>query len=321
MMKIFCLLFCVVLFQYSPGFANDTLLHHEIIASISVESKTIDVVDSIKVPGAMLEKGKELVFYLNGNLSVRSMNKSIKIIEIKQERDGSVKKYQVIYNRKTKKELIIPIRYNGIISGEIKEDPADIARGFSETNGIISEQGVFLSGSTMWVPYFEDHMFSFNLTTYIDAGWAVISQGECVKNISEKKESISKYNSPFPSDEVYLVAAKWTEYHKQSGNVLVQAVFRTPDEAMALKYLDVTIAYLSLYEKLIGPYPYTKFTLVENFWETGYGMPSFTLLGEKIIRFPFILHSSYPHELLHNYWGNSVYVDASEGNWCEGLTS
>jgi aminopeptidase N len=76
-----------------------------------------------------------------------------------------------------------------------------------------------------------------------------------------------------------------------------------------------------MYRKLVGPYPFTKFALVENFWETGYGMPSFTLLGEQIIRFPFILNSSYPHELLHNYWGNSAYVDFKSGNWCEGLTA
>ena len=62
----------------------------------------------------------------------------------------------------------------------------------------------------------------------------------------------------------------------------------------------------------IGPYPYDKFALVENFWETGYGMPSFTLLGPEIIRFPFILHSSFPHEILHNWWGNSVFVDYAE---------
>ncbi len=31
--------------------------------------------------------------------------------------------------------------------------------------------------------------------------------------------------------------------------------------------------------------------------------------------------SSYPHELLHNWWGNSVYVDFDQGNWCEGLTA
>ena len=76
-----------------------------------------------------------------------------------------------------------------------------------------------------------------------------------------------------------------------------------------------------MYRQLIGPYPYTKFALVENFWETGYGMPSFTLLGPRVIRFPFILHSSFPHEILHNWWGNSVFVDYEQGNWCEGLTA
>ena len=31
--------------------------------------------------------------------------------------------------------------------------------------------------------------------------------------------------------------------------------------------------------------------------------------------------SSYPHEILHNWWGNCVYVDYASGNWCEGLTA
>jgi membrane-associated protease RseP (regulator of RpoE activity) len=50
-------------------------------------------------------------------------------------------------------------------------------------------------------------------------------------------------------------------------------------------------------------------------------MPSYTLLGSQVIRFPFILTSSYPHEILHNWWGNSVFVDYDTGNWCEGLTA
>ena len=37
--------------------------------------------------------------------------------------------------------------------------------------------------------------------------------------------------------------------------------------------------YLKMYESLIGPYPWRAFALVENFWETGYGLPSFPLLG------------------------------------------
>ena len=52
-----------------------------------------------------------------------------------------------------------------------------------------------------------------------------------------------------------------------------------PDPALASKYLDATSRYLRMYNELLGPYPYKKFALVENFWETGYGMPSYTLLG------------------------------------------
>jgi aminopeptidase N len=96
---------------------------------------------------------------------------------------------------------------------------------------------------------------------------------------------------------------------------------RTPDAPLAQKYLDATAQYLQLYNTLLGPYPYAKFALVENSWESGYGMPSFTLLGSKVIRLPFIVASSYPHEILHNWWGNGVFVDAQQGNWCEGLTA
>jgi hypothetical protein len=76
-----------------------------------------------------------------------------------------------------------------------------------------------------------------------------------------------------------------------------------------------------MFGKLLGPYPYAKFALVENFWETGYGMPSFTLLGGRVLRLPFIVTSSYPHEILHNWWGNGVYVAEDGGNWSEGLTA
>jgi hypothetical protein len=50
-------------------------------------------------------------------------------------------------------------------------------------------------------------------------------------------------------------------------------------------------------------------------------MPSFTLLGDQVIRLPFILDTSYGHEILHNWWGNGVFVDIARGNWCEGLTT
>src|SRR3569623_105726 len=98
-------------------------------------------------------------------------------------------------------------------------------------------------------------------------------------------------------------------------------LLREADPALAQKYLAVMDEYLDLYSRLLGPYPYGKFALEENSWESGSGMPSFSLLGPRVIRLPFILRSSFPHEILHNWWGNGVYVDVRGGNWSEGLTA
>ena len=76
---------------------------------------------------------------------------------------------------------------------------------------------------------------------------------------------------------------RWHLDTASAGLAEAQVYLRKPDPALASKYLDATSRYLRMYNELIGPYPYKKFALVENFWETGFGMPSFTLLGPKII--------------------------------------
>ena len=124
-----------------------------------------------------------------------------------------------------------------------------------------------------------------------------------------------------PQDDIALAADRYVEYRDRAGEVEALVFLRAPDAALARQYLDAATGYLELYAKLIGPYPYGTWSTVENFWETGYGMPSFTLLGPKVIRFPFILHTSFPHEILHSWWGNGVFIDYESGNWAEGLTA
>jgi hypothetical protein len=89
---------------------------------------------------------------------------------------------------------------------------------------------------------------------------------------------------------------------------------------LASLYLSKSKQYIAMYNELLGKYPYDKFAVVENFFETGYGMPSWTLLGRTVVRLPFIPDTSLPHEICHNWWGNGVFIDYSQGNWCEGLT-
>ncbi|MBE9491665.1 MAG: hypothetical protein IMY70_02160, partial [Bacteroidetes bacterium] len=296
-------------------------IHHELNVDLNISDKSIEVIDLATISAKYFKEHDTLFCFLNKNLKLTSPDKNYKISEIEQNNTSLIfKKYMIHVPGSFKNDLIIPLKYGGKIIDEITTGAAEYARGFSETNGIICDEGIFMAGSTYWVPSFEEPLFSFNLTVMLRPGWNVVSQGNrTINEIAGDKRKV-RYESPEPTEEIYLISAAWTEYEQEAGDVLVQAFLRTPDEELANRYLGVTSNYLKMYEGLIGPYPYTKFALVENFWETGYGMPSFTLLGEKVIRFPFILHSSYPHELLHNWWGNSVFVDYEKGNWCEGIT-
>ncbi|UCG71889.1 MAG: M20/M25/M40 family metallo-hydrolase [Chromatiales bacterium] len=212
----------------------------------------------------------------------------------------------------------LELTYAGRIDFALETQGEEYTRGFRETPGVIGEDGVYLAGSTLWYPYFNTDLVSFNLNARAPAGWHLISQGD---GTSTGSDGIANWDSAGLVDEIYLVGGPLTRYEAPAGAAVAEVYLREDDAALAGKYLDATARYIEMYRRLIGPYPYGKFALVENFWETGYGMPSFTLLGPQIIRFPFILTSSYPHEILHNWWGNSVFVDYDTGNWCEGLTA
>ena len=212
----------------------------------------------------------------------------------------------------------LKLSYSGTLNFPLSSPEEEYARGLSETAGTVNSDGVYLAGGTLWYPYFSDELVRFELTAAAPEGWRLISQGN---GTSRDHTGQAHWDSGGLVDEIYLVGGPLTPYEKAAGAVTAQAYLRQHDPALAERYLSATARYIEMYRSLIGPYPYGKFALVENFWETGYGMPSFTLLGPQIIRFPFILTSSYPHEILHNWWGNSVFVDYPTGNWCEGLTA
>jgi aminopeptidase N len=189
------------------------------------------------------------------------------------------------------------------------------------TPGTISPEGVLLSGASNWYPEFVDHPIVFKMKVHLSQKWDAVSQGERIEYDRNEKETRVVWESKSPQEEIFLIGNSFSYYSKKSSLTEAMVFLRQPDEVLANKYLEVTSQYIEMYGNLLGAYPYKKFALVENFWETGFGMPSFTLLGPRVIRFPFILHSSYPHEILHNWFGNGVYVNYKKGNWAEGLTA
>lgn len=318
-------------------------VHHEIKVILDPESSYLEVEDRIILPASIRPERDGLFhFTLHEGLSPESTTAGVRIERVPNEvlplsdkppstlspdrTDLPVAHYTM--------KLPLGLRtFQLKYQGEINHPPTGPegeAGKERTTPGTISPEGVFLSGESFWLPRFSDDLLTFNLSINLPQGWNAVSQGERTvyrtgfdsEGLGSGPETVRlRWESPEPQEEVFIVAGQWTEYSRNAGRVLAMVFLRTPDQDLADKYLEVTEQYLKMYQALLGPYPYQKFALVENFWETGYGMPSFALLGPKVIRFPFILHSSFPHEILHNWWGNGVYVDQSKGNWSEGLTS
>jgi hypothetical protein len=217
--------------------------------------------------------------------------------------------------------LSLNVRY------ELKlNDPLPAANAGSEDpsygiNGIISPKGVFLGSSVSWYPRPPAVPLRRTIRISAPAGMEGITSGERLSRETAAGTTRSVWREEPPLGDLALAAGPYLIKERQLPGLLV-STYLYPDNAhLADSYLDAASGYLRTFAGEFGPYPFAKFAVVENFFPTGYGFPSFTLLGSTVIRLPFIKETSLPHEIAHNWWGNGVLVDPDEGNWCEGLVT
>ncbi len=292
------------------GSSGATPVHHTLVVALDPAQHHIRVENTVELPRTLSSAGVE--FTLDAALTILSCDPAVTTTA---SDDENVKRYKL---ETAPPDGVVRIRYEGNVHHGLSDQKEEYTRGFRESRGILGPEGVYLHGESEWVPRFSDDLIRFDVTVTQPDDWHVIAQGDGTSHGDDGK---AHWTSGTSVEQVYLVGGPLHVERDSAGAVEVLVYLHEVDEALSRKYLDATARYIEMYRKLIGPYPYGKFALVENFWETGYGMPSFTLLGPQIIRFPFILTSSYPHEILHNWWGNSVFVDYDSGNWCEGLTA
>ena len=224
------------------------------------------------------------------------------------------------------------LRYQGSLAsaGGQRELPQTAGRGSGQVSvdaarsyaaGYIGPKGIYLPQAGGWYPQFEVDLVTARVDVDLPEGWLAVGFGVSMRSEAGLGRQVQTWTVDAPQTGLVLVANRFTRYQKLAGNVLAEVYLRQPDAPLAQRYLDASVRYLKFYADLLGAYPYTSFAVVENFWETGYGFASFTLLGPRVLRLPFIVHTSLPHEIAHNWFGNGVYVDHSEGNWSEGLTA
>lgn len=203
-----------------------------------------------------------------------------------------------------------------------------------EVAGHIGPQGVFLTAGSGWYPTLPpreppaaagpaDPLPRFQLALTAPRDFAYVSQGTLTVADAPDGRRTWRWSPELPADSLTLVGASRRTAERPAGRVLVLCHTSEANAAHAPLFLKAAEDYLSDYERLLGPYPYTRFEIFENFFSSGFAYPGFTLLGPAVIAMgERALRPGYlDHELVHNWFGNGVFVDPRGGNWCEGLTS
>ena len=311
-----------------PPSSKAEILHHNLEVKLVPDRHELLVVDQMAVR-AMDDEVSEAAFVLNA---------SLRVVLVMEQGTGGGRQLPVqampgtagaghIVTVRFGRPLIadetvsLLWQYQGAIN-ELPREPRHLRFVTpSETAGHIGPEGVYLSGETQWYPDLPGSLATFFLRVKTPADWTAVTHGTQLARSVQDGLAMAAWEVAAPTEALTLVANRFTVKRREWKGIEI-AAYLFPDEAgLADDYLDASIRYLDVYVKLLGPYPFPKFAVVENFFASGLGMPSFTLLGSGVVKRRYVQPYALGHEIVHSWIGNSVFNAVEQGNWVEGLTT
>lgn len=209
----------------------------------------------------------------------------------------------------------VAIAYEAAFNDPVPQQPLNIDNpGFGVTASI-SESGTFLLPDSGWYPDLVDGQDSFLLKVEAPEGVVAVTAGLGLGHVTRGGKTFSEWRIDHPLRGLALSAAAYQVSERKVGEVTAATYFLAANQSLSPSYLEAAACYLRLYADLFGSYPFPKFAVVENFFPTGYGFPSYTLLGSAVVRLPFIPTTSLGHEIAHCWWGNGVYKARPPSRW------
>ncbi|MBS1173521.1 MAG: putative aminopeptidase, partial [Proteobacteria bacterium] len=241
-------------------------------------------------------------------------------------RDGAIRGWRVALPAGADR---LHLEYGGTLPAlDRKLDHRDVLQGLPP---MAAPEGSFLPSGGAWYPR-PAALFAYRVTLSVPGDQRALVPGR-LQSEEVPADGAGRYRARFdfaqPADGIDLMAGPWVVREKimprtNGGPLRLRTYFFRDLDAipgLADGYLDDTRRYLERYGEEIGAYPFTEFSVVASPLPTGFGMPTLTYIGADVLKLPFIRATSLGHEVLHNWWGNGVYVDYAKGNWSEGLTT
>ncbi len=299
-----------ILFPAALGSAAQQTLHHSLEVEILHDTKTLRGMDTIHLP-----KG-------SSRLRV-AFRPGARILGVEgathAHKEGVL---HLTIEKSDPSSRTVVLRYERIFDDTFEAEPFSMDNPGQGVMGTITPDAAFFLAGSGWYPLILDDIpETFRVSVTAPKGIYAVMEGRLEAHVDESERSRSIWSVARPSGPLAMFAGRYVIGERMHDKVRIATYFLPANTGLSTRYLDAVQRHIDRYEALHGPYPFAKFAVVENFFPTGYGFPSFTLLGSRVLRLPFIPDTSLRHEVAHCWWGNGVLVDATGGNWCEGLTT
>ena len=293
-------------------------LHHDLAVRLEPATRELLVEDTIAVQGSA-----SVEFMLASRFVVeRVLVDGVPVTVASQPEPAQRNGWRVPLGHSPRARTVV-VRYRGRLDPLPAADYREVLGGLPPTADV---RGSFLPGGTGWYPEVGTAPFTYRVSLDLPANQRGLVPGRLIDERSEGGRYRATFAFTRPAEAIDLIAGPYQvreQILRREGEdpLRLRTYFYMDLADLADDYLAAVAGYVNLYSRWIGPYPFTEFSVVSSPLPTGFGMPTLTYLGADVLRLPFIRKISLGHEILHNWWGNGVYVDFDQGNWSEGLTA
>ncbi|MGI9436152.1 MAG: M1 family metallopeptidase [Geminicoccaceae bacterium] len=283
--------------------AADTRPHHDLDVTLDPANGRLEIIDEIKASGH-----QRLAFKPAAGLLLAEIRIDDEAVSLTPE-DGV---YWI--ELPTSEGTNVTLSYGGELA-------ADQQRGGLAP--MLSAEGVFLPYGLGWLANAgaEDDWVTYDVTINTPTPFRAVATGALVEETEENGNHRSTFRAESKTEPPSIFAGNYQVDERDHNGTRLRTYFPIDQQQLASVYLDQAAGYIDLFEDRIGDYPYDGFSMIAAPLPVGMGFPGLTYVSARILRMPFMQTRSLAHEIAHNWWANGVFIDYSEGNWAEGLTT
>ena len=259
-----------ILFPAAFDSAAQQTLHHELEVEILHDSKTLRGIDNIR----LLRGASRL------RVAFRSGVRILALGGATHTKKNGVLHLNLETTDPSSKTVVL--RYEGVFDDPFEAEPFSMDNPGQGVMGTITQDAAFFLAGSGWYPLIlEDTSETFRVSVTAPKGIYAVMEGRLETHADDADKSLSIWSVARPSGPLAMFAGRYVINERIHKKVRIATYFFPANTGFSSRYLDAVQRHISRYEALHGPYPFAKFAVVENFFPTGYGFPSFTLLGSR----------------------------------------